>query len=513
MEKKKILNQMIYKLDDYCFGPTVESLVLELSNHNLFEFFFGDLSKNQKVESLLLDKFLFNRYYSDITTLKNIIKYTSSLPQNQNIFLEFFSQLLSSWSNRSFIKYRSYEHSFYISQGVMLSYAALQRNKSLIEDVKATVDRCLMKGLPHYLGSSQDDLRQMGMVVAVTLVTLVPREGITLELPYKDCDVTRELLCLSVGDDEDDGVDGTSVHGCATEQNEDGTEEESKEEGKKERVVIEELDSDDDEDLVPISGLPKLRSKKQPHYLGECLEGLVSTEDAELAEECLKACEKMVEKNKGVTALHKEMCGVLLRLQDSFSIEGFEEMRMRSMLKLLVVSPAIVAEFLSGEFYAPEYCLKHRCDILDVLVQGAQALSVPEGERSPEGVGAIQDHTERSLRDTEKVEKSFDQMVISGESEHSNHSDWRQVVAERIEKKTRRFGGGRSNKVFVEGHNRLAPVVGWFFYPLMKNFDRSDASINLLGPDHLVLQKLLMSLANILHHSHNILSAGELWLF
>jgi telomere length regulation protein len=49
---------------------------------------------------------------------------------------------------------------------------------------------------------------------------------------------------------------------------------------------------------------------------------------------------------------------------------------------------------------------------------------------------------------------------------------WRDVVQRRIDSKTRRFGQGKTRPDPRPTENRFSSVAGYFFYPLMKNFDR-----------------------------------------
>ena len=473
---RKIYQQMLYRVEDYCMKATIEALVVQLFHPQQFEFFFGDLTKQQKIIQVL-EGFILNRFYSDITPLKCILFSISSYHPNKSIFINMFTKALESWANRTFIKHRSFEHTFYICQVIMICAAMLKKDQQLIKSATEAIDQCLLTGLPHYLSASLDDLRQVGMVVAVTLASLIPREGDKLQMPYKDNQLTKDLLVLAEVSDEFNRLKDET-------QNENDSMEND---GKKISSGMEEMmidvDSDDD-DFIPLQTLEKPRSKKKPSYLGECLEGLTSTEDAELATESLSVCEELIEKYKESKFLHKELCDVLLHLEDRFGFEKFEELRMRSMLKLLLVSPELIADFLSGEFYAANYNLKQRCDVLHVLTQGAQNLSALDHP--------TQGSDDVNNDNIEASEKSSD--------------DWKAVVAKRIDKKTRRFCSAKRN--VVESKNKLSKFIGWFFYPLMSNFDKSDITINLLGQDHFVLEKLLMSLSRILYYAHNTFTAG-----
>jgi hypothetical protein len=53
----------------------------------------------------------------------------------------------------------------------------------------------------------------------------------------------------------------------------------------------------------------------------------------------------------------------------------------------------------------------------------------------------------------------------------SSSEDWREIVKQRLESKTRRFGKG-TRKELVATKNKFAAVAGCFFYPLMANYDR-----------------------------------------
>ena len=50
--------------------------------------------------------------------------------------------------------------------------------------------------------------------------------------------------------------------------------------------------------------------------------------------------------------------------------------------------------------------------------------------------------------------------------------NWKDIVQKRIESKTRRFGKGRTKPEPEPVLNQFSPVAGYFFYPLMKHFDR-----------------------------------------
>ena len=50
--------------------------------------------------------------------------------------------------------------------------------------------------------------------------------------------------------------------------------------------------------------------------------------------------------------------------------------------------------------------------------------------------------------------------------------NWQEIVQKRIDSKTRRFAKGRTNPEPKAVPNRFSSVAGYFFYPLLKNYDR-----------------------------------------
>ena len=88
---------------------------------------------------------------------------------------------------------------------------------------------------------------------------------------------------------------------------------------------------------------------------------------------------------------------------------------------------------------------------MQVLAAGAQHLSQPTIE-------------------SDQKKRILIEAVPELTPEYSEH--WRDVVQRRIEKKTKRFGKGRQNPSPTPVMNKLAPVAGHFFFPLIRYFDR-----------------------------------------
>ena len=153
-----------------------------------------------------------------------------------------------------------------------------------------------------------------------------------------------------------------------------------------------------------------------------------------------------------------ELTKVLLYLSDSYDSEGFDEQRMGTMVAIATRCPKEVsstrnmpdsgcvtsrhthwqvAGYLTKEVYGDNHSVRQRLEALEVLTMASQELSRVQPGTSP-------------------------------------HPQPPSLLTEKLEGQTRRFPSARP----VEGNpNRFAPVVGYFFYPLLNGFDRLASSL------------------------------------
>ncbi len=61
-----------------------------------------------------------------------------------------------------------------------------------------------------------------------------------------------------------------------------------------------------------------------------------------------------------------ELVKILLHLSDDYCLEDFSHCRNGAMVALTVLCPDLVTPYLTKEFYAPNYTLRHRMDVLEV---------------------------------------------------------------------------------------------------------------------------------------------------
>uniref|UniRef100_A0A4W4EI03 Telomere length regulation protein TEL2 homolog n=1 Tax=Electrophorus electricus TaxID=8005 RepID=A0A4W4EI03_ELEEL len=239
-----------------------------------------------------------------------------------------------------------------------------------------------------------------------------------------------------------------------------------------------------DDDLTPYDMSHDQVKQKvtSPHYIRDCLEALMSSNDPERLELSLQVAEELLRKNISATReVSVKFTKVLLHLEDRYNTTGFYKLRQNAMVALAVMHTQPVVEYLTTEFYSLNYSLRQRLDILEVLALSAQELSepIPDKRTGPHSVTPATT------------------LELCGEVEH-----WRQVVEKRIQSKTRRISKGVSQPPKATP-NRYAPVAGYFFFPLLRNYDRQQVTFDLLGNDHLVLGRLMHTLGLLMHLAIN----------
>ncbi|KAG2455574.1 TELO2 protein, partial [Polypterus senegalus] len=457
--------------------------------------------------------------------------------------------LCSTWSSSSAVRHTPFEQQLYISKALLISLGSL--TEAELRELRPELLQCMLAGVQCHLDSSLVQVRRLGMVVAECLSSKLDPQGTQLKFEYEKDGDSEELVSLlrpsSAGappppppsssepaaavEGEPRMADGQPV----TSQNSDS-----------------DLDSDDD--LVPfdMSKDEELVTSPAPRYLRDCLEvdelpkgqceiqrsandedygvgrerpfrpflpshsvpsssALTSSEDPKRVEAALHAVEGLVRKHPMTTReVSVELMKVLLHLEDQFNSDGFSFWRQRGMVALIVVDAIPVTEYVTAEFYALNYSLRQRLDMLEVLALSAQELSEPT-----------------AASDKRPAESAVTERMTGGPQDGPQH--WKQIVEQRIADKTKRFSkvgpswggfvrvgrhvvaspsvafplptlqGANRTRSAAAAPNRFAPLAGYFFFPLLRNYDRPQVTFDLLGSDHLVLGRLVHTLGILMY--------------
>ncbi|MBW01597.1 Telomere length regulation protein TEL2, partial [Eschrichtius robustus] len=247
----------------------------------------------------------------------------------------------------------------YLSTSVSLSPCA-----SVLPELLAS----LMEGVKSRLDSSLPPVRRLGMIVAEVASARIHPEGPPLKFQYEEDELTREMLALAMPQPTADGPSeaGPSFAPVSGETPDRETVDRSGPQVGPEGSDSE-LDSDDEFVPYDMSVDREQRSSKAPSYVRGCLEALTGSEDWERWEAALRALEGLIFRSPAATQeVSVELAKVLLHLEEKTAVAGFEGLRQRTLVAVTVTDPARVAEYLTAQFYALNYSLRQRMDILDV---------------------------------------------------------------------------------------------------------------------------------------------------
>ncbi|KFV48817.1 Telomere length regulation protein TEL2, partial [Tyto alba] len=440
--------------------------------------------KNKKAQFVVTQKVLLLQYGHTTAVLQNLLGYLSLDSLRRGLLIKVLQDLLETWGSSSAVKHSPPEQQQYICKAILICLSHLKEPE--IESCRQELLTSMMEGVKCHLDSNLPQIRCLGMIVAESISSKINTDGPVLKFQVK---VIMKFMSDVQGLKEIKALNQT-IQGIVASSN-------TYLSGNKERygagqcdlvIIDEESDAelDSDDDLIPYDMSEDKELKiKAPVYIRDCIEVLTGSEDVDKWEATVKALESLVRKNPAATReVSVELAKILLHLEEKTCIEGFVEFRQRAQVAVLTTDPIPVAKYLTSQFYALNYSLRQRMDILDVLVLAAQELSYPKSHGKTKHSGAP---------------KPCIQLLPGSDSS----KDWRRIVDERIKSKTRRFASGQSQVELASGPNEFNSVVGHFFFPLIQHFDRPLTTFDLLGEDHFVLGRLVHTLAILMYLAVN----------
>uniref|UniRef100_A0A803VX29 Telomere length regulation protein TEL2 homolog n=1 Tax=Ficedula albicollis TaxID=59894 RepID=A0A803VX29_FICAL len=444
--------------------------------------------KNKKAQFVVTQKMLLLQYGHTTAVLQNLLGYLSLDSLRRPLLLRVLQELLETWSSSSAVKHSPAEQQLYISKAILICLSHLKEPE--IESCRQELLTSMMEGVKCHLDSSLPQLRRLGMVVAEAISLKINTEGPVLK--FESSEKSHTAAPVTPGEESDAELDRYGA------RNREETENKWQMWGKSIYLCLHFLAivlisdsvhlSGFDDDLIPYDMSEDKELKiKAPVYIRDCIEVLTGSrpEDVDKWEATVKALESLVRRNPAATReVSVELAKILLHLEEKTCIEGFVEIRQRAQVAVLTTDPIPVAKYLTSQFYSLNYSLRQRMDILDVLVLAAQELSCPKflGKTKHSG-----------------VQKPCIPLLPGSDSS----KDWRRIVDERIKSKTRRFDMGQSRVELASHPNEFNSVAGYFFFPLIQHFDRPLTTFDLLGEDHLVLGRLVHTLAILMYLAVN----------
>lgn len=491
----RICARLITGVPDHTMEHVAEGLLKSAKSPMLIAKLLGDsVLTSSKLKYLLTTKFLLMRCYSNINVLHNIIGYLSGC-KRRHLLEETLLKLFDVWADKSAIKHATYDQHFYITCAVVLSFSHLSAEEKALQ--KHALLTKLLVGVQSHLDSPLEKVRRLGMVVAECVTSSLEPSGEKLKFDYAEDDDTKLLHLLAKGLRE--GMDMGRVKSGKSWKECNGNPEKDKEtetngisnpehasSSQKSAPQNDGDVSDDDDELLPYDlddEEERDSNSYSPKHLRDCIDGLIASDDPPKTEGSLKALQKLI--NAGLDDLEDvsvELVKLLLHLQDKYSTDKFCELRHNAMVSVTIRCPQQIACYLTEEFFAPNYNLQQRMDMLNVLADAAQQLSAPA-----------------EVTKMRAVPRKFPFPQAASAKTPEIIPEWQKIVQERINSKTKRFVKGPTKPQPLAVANKFAGVAGFFFFPLMKNFDSKVNTLDLLGGDTLVLGRLIYTLGIIMY--------------
>ncbi|KAJ0060178.1 hypothetical protein NL108_004021, partial [Boleophthalmus pectinirostris] len=438
---------------------------------------------NKKAQFVITHKMLLLQYKYETQVLRVVLGYLAADRERRPLLLQVLRSLCQAWANPSAVRHTPLEQQMYISKALLLSVGLL--NDSELKDLRSELLQCLLGGMQSHLDSSMVQIRRIGMVVGECLSSRMDINGIKLKfeviitvklLKFKSIVTSaapqNQKTLIWIGEYFSFSRISTVVYL---------------------KVLKKALKSCSDDELTPydMSCDQKLSQSSPPRYLRDCIEILTSSDDAVRVELSLNVAENLVRKNPFATKeISVQMTKVLIHIENKFNIDNFLALRQATMVALTVTDCIPVSQYLITEFYSLNYSLRQRLDILEVLALAAQELSK-----------SISNKTDTCM----SVVSTSDLTLYPGD----NPEQWRQVIEKRIQSKTKRLTKGSTHPLKA-APNRYAPVAGYFFFPLLRNYDKPQVTFDLLGSDHLILGRLIHTLGLFMHLALNAPVAAQM---
>ena len=482
-----ICRRLITATPNALLEHVVEGILKISTNPNLIVKLLGNsVLTNARLKYLLTSKFLLLKTYTDVGILYNIMGYLSSC-RHRHLLCETTRSLFDVWANEGAIKHTSYDQHMYVSCAVVLAVGHMTKEEK--EQEKEQLLAKLLAGVQGHLGSPTEKVRRLGMVVAECVSSALVPDQKKLAFEYKRDEETDLLYTLSNGPK----LPANQTQERRMPKNK-GTEETK--DSKLESREGPEVEQESDDDLTPydLEEDDNVDDCRAPKYLRDCIEGLLESENPSKTEASLRVVKKLTcAEPDELGEICVELVKVLLHLQDQYSIKDFVELRHSAMVAVAVRFPKNIAEYLTEEFYGPNYNLQQRLDMLGVLSDAAQQLSAP-----------------KEIAKVNLIPRKFHNLRPKVPMTLESIPEWQVFIQERINRKTKRFSQGPSRPPAKAAANQFASAAGYFFYPLMTKFDVNCNTMDLLGEDSFVLGRLLYTLGSVMFAARSAPSARNM---
>lgn len=501
---RRICSKFLVTVADSHLEAVLEPLLKRYESLDIFNHLMGsiDFKTHGKLKFLIKNKALFLKAYSNELTPYLVLDYMKSYQED---FKEVLFKLLKVWGDHSSMQTTSFERHEYLTKCILIAISLLTPKQKV--DWKEELIMKLLESVQPHMESPNEKIRELGMIVAEMLTSALDTNGKQLNFELEKTEEIETLYELarnplhvirvkqSTEEKHSLKLHQTPSHSKTSKRKE---EKEIEEENKtKTEDKNEELDSDDEFEPINIrngreeeENVGSVNGVQPPLYLRDCISGLLSSKDPDRLEACLNALNKLVKREPGdLKDLTVELLTILLHLEDEYNITNFYATKHEATLTIVCKCPRMASEFLCQQFFEENFTINQRLDILEIISSSATRLAKPdydnfESHRKQLPRPRLQQYAKNSKVQDEKPE-------------------WKAIVDERVQKKTRRFNSGNRKEIEAK-ENRLSTVIGSFFFPLMKKFGIDSQASQLLSSESMLLGKYIYTLAVVLQAAQDL---------
>ncbi|KAI7554861.1 hypothetical protein KC317_g13159, partial [Hortaea werneckii] len=478
-------------------------------------------------------------------------------------------RLMATFSDSLFISHAPIIQQESLAQILLLTAGYLHRHQPMAVFVTAR-SAGHMQGVSDRLGASNERARWLGMVVAMAISQLVDKEEQKMNFGVEE---TRTEEAIWYGNlvhlkDEPGSLDdfskllresetkkpvrrkprqpalekmpninGKPVFGPPRPPLPQPVASQTEVVGEKISEVVDSGDEDDDDDLTPYARpdsdpedsdedatLVNRNRPRPPVYIRDLMRMLADDQNAERFQLAVQHAASLVRRKSTFGSEVKdhavELLSTLCNLQDPFDTENFDELRLQTMIAVLLSDIEVLGPWLSKHAFAEGYSIAQRCFMFTALGLGGRELAGFKKEdetfnpklqntefpskRLPPRMHAIYTGAQQSTRRLEAAHQSVENSLIQPLALQAADQTTSHLNAVKV----RTFSSRLSNENRTKrksNPNVLAKVFGpAFFAPLVGRYQQDIAaygSASILASAPFVLVTFLKTLALLLHAS------------
>lgn len=488
---------------------------------------------------------------------------------NSDELQTLLERLMATFSDSLFISHAPIIQQESLAQTLLLTAGYIHRHQPMAVFVTAR-SAGHMQGVSDRLGTSNERARWLGMVVAMAISQLVDKEGQRMDFGVEETGTEEAVWYRHLVDMKDEpgslddvskllresetrkpvrrklrqpdpeempSINGKPVFGPPRPPQPQPVASQTEVVGEKISEVVESGDEDDDDDLAPYAKpdsdpedsdedatLVNRNRPRAPVYIRDLMRMLADDQNAERFQLAIQHAASLIRRKSSFGSEVKdhavELLSTLCNLQDPFDTENFDELRLQTMIAVLLSDISVLGPWLSKHAFAEGYSIAQRCLMFTALGLGGRELAGFKTEdetfnpklhatdfpskRLPPRMHAIYTGAQQSTKKLEAAHKRVEDELIQPLALQAADQTTSHLNAVKVRTFSSRLSTeNRTKRKPLPNH--LAKIFGpAFFAPLVGRYQQDIAaygSASILASAPFVLVTFLKTIALLLHAS------------